>query len=178
MSVRYGGKQVAPRDTELNQMCVGDYTAVLWRNPLNSDEWSRLPVDGWVSTNYRLFAGDTLRHIANEEDPPPHYNLTAPKYDKVKQVYDIKNKVMKQVNVEGYVGKPIGKSQAVWLRGLWVDGMSDKGTLGVEERPEEDDDVPEDPYDFAVTIPGRSTENWKERMELAISTKSLTKVQF
>ena len=40
-------------------------------------------------------------------------------FDKVTDV-DKKTGAVKKVTEPSYVGKPIGKSQAVWLRGLWV----------------------------------------------------------
>ena len=118
--------------------------------------------------------------------------MSAPKYNTTKSVYDPKTKTHKVVAVDGnipthnpnpnvnlnptgYVGKAIGKSQAVWLRGLWLPGMTDKGLLGVDDH-EDNDNAVEDPYDFPVVVPGRTTVNWKERMTLAQSTLSLFKV--
>ena len=54
--------------------------------------------------------------------------------------------------------------------------MTDKGNLGVDDNVEENDDAFEDNQDFPVVIPGRATENWKERMENAQKTLSLFKV--
>ena len=198
MSVRYGGKQIAPRDTKLTEFCVGSSKAVLWRNPAESDKWSTVHIEGWTEVDCRLVAGDTLRHTAGPDDPPPHYNVSAPKHNTTKSVYDSKTKTYKVVAVEGniptptpnpnpnsnpnpnlnptgYVGKPIGKSQAVWLRGLWLPGMTDKGLLGIDDH-EENDDTAEDPYDFPVVVPGRTTDNWRARMDSAQATMSLYKV--
>jgi hypothetical protein len=194
MGVRYGGKQIAPRDTKLTEFCVGSSKAVLWRNPAELDKWSTVHIEGWTEVDCRLVAGDTLRHTAGPDDPPPHYNVSAPKHNTTKSVYDPKTKTYKVVAVEGnipnphpnpnpnpnlnptgYVGKAIGKSQAVWLRGLWLPGMTDKGLLGIDDH-EENDDTAEDPYDFPVVVPGRTTDNWRARMDSAQATMSLYKV--
>ena len=120
MGVRYGGKFIIPRDTLLTACCVGDILAILYRNPQVADEWSKTPKDGWILQDFTLKAGTTMSFKHTEDGPPPHYNLTAPKYDRVTDVADKKTGVTKTVTEQGYVGKAIGKSQAVWLRGLWV----------------------------------------------------------
>ena len=121
MGVRYGGTgKIAPRDTPLTQFCVGDSRAILYQNPQITDEWSKTAKDGWVEKDFTLAAGAMMSFTHTVEGPTPHYNLTAPKYDKVNDVVDKKTGAVKKVTEPGYVGKPIGKSQAVWLRGLWV----------------------------------------------------------
>ena len=102
MSVRYGGKQIAPRDTMLTEFCIGSSPALLWRNPADLEKWSNVKIDGWTEVDCRKRAGDTLRHTADPNDPPPHYNPNAPKLDTTKQVVDSKTKLPKTVVVEGY----------------------------------------------------------------------------
>ncbi len=188
MGVKYGGKgKVAPHDVVLTEFCVGSNPAILYRNPANRDQWSKAEKPGWTKVDCRLRAGQTMSFTHTDDGPPPHYNLNAPKQDRDKQISDKKAGAgAKKTIVEpGYIGKPIGKSQAVWLRGLWVDGMTDKGLLAVEDptaaaEEREDDEgeaEAEDPYDYPSTVPGRSsTTNWAARMKEAQETLSLYKV--
>ena len=109
MSVRFGGKQKAPRNTVLTDFCIGSSPAVLWRNPGNKHQWSNVKVDSWEEVDCRLKSGDTLRHTAGPDDPPPHYQVGAPREDTIKTVVDKKTNLSKNVVVEGWVGKAIGK---------------------------------------------------------------------
>ena len=199
MSVRFGGKQKAPRNTVLTDFCIGSSPAVLWRNPGNKHQWSNVKVDSWEEVDCRLKSGDTLRHTAGPDDPPPHYQVEAPREDAIKTVVDQKRTSLRmlllKVGLERLSARysnptprygtlnapprsgtnPAPKSQAVWLRGLWLDGMTDKGNLAVDDL-EESDDAPEDGHDFPVVVPGRTRDNWKKRMDNAQSTLSLFKV--
>ena len=78
-------------------------------NPGNKHQWSNVKVDSWEEVDCRLKSGDTLRHTAGPDDPPPHYQVGAPREDTIKTVLDKKTNLSKNVVVEGWVGKAIGK---------------------------------------------------------------------
>ena len=177
MSVKYGGTSQSTkiRDTILTDQCVGDATAFLWKSP-DGTKWSKGDVSGWTKVDCRLYAGDTQHTIWREDDPPPHWNLDAPKYDIAGTSIDGKPK-----NVEGYLGKAVGKSQMVWRRGLWIDGMTEKGPSVKGALPVPDVISPEDGLDAEFEdavpqIPGRQMGDFSELMQAAMATKSLNKV--
>ncbi len=186
MCVKYGGKQITSHSTVLTSSCVGDAKAELWRSSTDNDTciWSHTDKPGYIHVDCRLYAGQTQDFVHTAEGPPPHWKLDAPRYDGDVMVYDKKTKTQKSIFREGFVGKSIGKSTAVFQRGLFVAGMTDAGNLGVSDptipKTDATDDEEnetterEDPYDYPGSVPGHVVlTNWRAEIKAAQETKSL-----
>lgn len=111
MNVKWGGGKGADmRSTVVTSECLGTAEAkVTWQGRVY---------------DCKLKPGDTQHMCFKRGDPPPFYDFNAPPTDrpsgktKNSKVGEIVGDIL-----HGYVGKPKGKRQVLWERGLSVDGM-------------------------------------------------------
>ena len=107
MNIKYGGAQKTPCDSKIPldeaeaALFLGSYPAKF----------------SWKGTVYdqKLKPGDVQSFAFAEHDPPPFYDLEAPKVD---TPTGKRNNKGEPVIKEGYVGKPKGMKQIAWERGL------------------------------------------------------------
>jgi hypothetical protein len=163
--VRFGGNVPGPamRDSLLNEECVypGGCSSI-WQNPASLEQFSLVPVTGWVERNCLKEAGQTQSFYFGLNDPPPYYALRTAAAD--------------------YIGKAKGKKQILWERGVpddIIDGLTDKGTsaedeLVLEADGIEDTNYPEIVPGFKLGMPPELP--LQTRIQRAISSKSMTKL--
>eukprot|EP00733_Pompholyxophrys_punicea_P001906 Pompholyxophrys_punicea_v1_NODE_1160_length_893_cov_5.609467.p1 type:complete len:255 gc:universal NODE_1160_length_893_cov_5.609467:810-46(-) len=120
MNVGYGGKQASLHASVVDEKCLGP--------------------------DSKLKPGDTQFMNFQPNDPPPFYMLDAPPFDLINPVKPKKrarkkkslpaDEILVDNFIEGYIGKPKGKKQILWERGLWKNKMT-----GDNKNPELNMDV-------------------------------------
>lgn len=89
LSAKWGGRQIGVRDSEIIDGCIGKMPAVLWYLPgEGTGEWEDGPK--WVPVGtknavckvFTLKVGDIDHRVFQENDPPPFYDLDAPRRDR------------------------------------------------------------------------------------------------
>ena len=89
LGAKWGGKKRGLRDSVMIEGCIGDESSCLWYIPnAGTGEWAGGPL--WLRTekpgakkmDCRLHVGDTDHGRFQPDDPPPFYQLDAPRYDR------------------------------------------------------------------------------------------------
>ena len=85
----WGGKQAVFRDSTVLPDSVGDSTAKMYFIPgqgsgewIDGPKWVDGPCPGAVEKDMLLKSGDKISHVFGPDDPPPWYELDAPRFSR------------------------------------------------------------------------------------------------